>query len=374
MADSPFSFGSGRQSARTSSLFGSPTDSVFGSMPQSVRTDPVFGSVPHSLSGFVPQSVRTDSPFGSVPQSILTHSLSGSGPQSVPTDSPFGSGLQSARTDSLFGSGPQSVPTKAHSRPVAGGISEVSVEPTVNPGIATTKPQSMADSKVMSLKLLIDKKEKRVLFAEAGKDFVDFLFSILSLPLGTITSLLAKQPSMIGSLRNLYNSIENLSKQYIQPNRHKSTILKPKLPVSALPFPLLSLDSPPAAANRKFYGCSNCGNSTYVAGNASTVCPNCRCKMSRELIYVDPPATAAKGVGEEEGGLVKGVVTYMVMDDLGVTPMSTISSITLVNRFNIVDLRVLQEKVVPLGIDEALKLLNASLESKTVLTSVFLEA
>ncbi|KAM7492083.1 hypothetical protein LguiA_035004 [Lonicera macranthoides] len=232
----------------------------------------------------------------------------------------------------------------------------------------------MADSKVMSLKLLIDKKEKRVLFAEAGKDFVDFLSSILSLPLGTITSLLAKQPSMIGSLRNLYNSIENLSEQYIQPNQHKSTFLKPELPVSALPVPLLSLDPPPAAANRKFYCCSNCYN--RVTGDANTLCPNCRCKMSRELIYVDPPATAAaaKGVGEEEGGLVKGVVTYMVMDDLGVTPLSTISSITLLNRFNIVDLSVLQEKVVHLGIDEALKLLKASLESKTVLTSVFLEA
>ncbi|KAM7494953.1 hypothetical protein LguiB_029562 [Lonicera macranthoides] len=235
----------------------------------------------------------------------------------------------------------------------------------------------MADSKVMSLKLLIDKKEKRVLFAEAGKDFVDFLFSILSLPLGTITSLLAKQPSMIGSLRNLYNSIENLSEQYIQPNQHKSTFLKPKLPVSALPVPLLSLDPPPAAANRKFYCCSNCYN--RVTGDANTLCPNCRRKMSRELIYVDPPATAAaattaKGVGEEEGGLVKGVVTYMVMDDLVVTPMSTISSITLLNRFNIVDLSVLQEKGVHLGIDEALKLLKASLESKTVLTSVFLEA
>ncbi|KAM7492082.1 hypothetical protein LguiA_035003 [Lonicera macranthoides] len=279
----------------------------------------------------------------------------------------------------------------------------------------------MADSKVMSLKLLIDKKEKRVLFAEAGKDFVDFLFSILSLPLGTITSLLAKQPSMIGSLRNLYNSIENLSEQYIQPNQHKSTFLKPKLPVSALPVPLLSLDPPPA-------GCSNCSNRNYVAGDASTVCPNCRrsvcskcrSKMSRESLSFGPttysstnlfsssafssstpasfsssafssstpaslfgstpapfssstPAPAVKEV-RKEGGLVKGGVAYMVMDDLGVTPMSTISSITLLNKFNIGDLSVLQEKVVHLGVDEALKLLKVSLESKTVLTSVFLEA
>ncbi|KAG6415134.1 hypothetical protein SASPL_122536 [Salvia splendens] len=54
----------------------------------------------------------------------------------------------------------------------------------------------MSDSKV-SMKLLIDTQGKRVLFAEAGKDCVDFLFHILSLPVATIIG-------MVGSLPNLY--------------------------------------------------------------------------------------------------------------------------------------------------------------------------
>ncbi|XVF83481.1 hypothetical protein PTKIN_Ptkin16aG0491300 [Pterospermum kingtungense] len=37
----------------------------------------------------------------------------------------------------------------------------------------------------VSLKLLVDSTNQRVLFAEAGKDFADFLFNILSLPVGT---------------------------------------------------------------------------------------------------------------------------------------------------------------------------------------------
>ena len=41
--------------------------------------------------------------------------------------------------------------------------------------------KEMSDSKV-SMKLSIDTQGKRVLFAEAGKDCVDFLFHILSLP------------------------------------------------------------------------------------------------------------------------------------------------------------------------------------------------
>ncbi|MCH90559.1 DUF674 family protein, partial [Trifolium medium] len=38
----------------------------------------------------------------------------------------------------------------------------------------------------VQLKLLINKESNKVLFAEAGKDFVDILCSFLTMPLGTI--------------------------------------------------------------------------------------------------------------------------------------------------------------------------------------------
>ncbi|TQE04871.1 hypothetical protein C1H46_009474 [Malus baccata] len=60
------------------------------------------------------------------------------------------------------------------------------------------------------------------------------------------------------------------------------------------------------------------------------------------------------------------------MDNLGVRPMSTISSIAVLNRFNIKEVGALEEKVVNLGIEEGFKLLKASLETNTVLTNVFL--
>ncbi|GFP96283.1 hypothetical protein PHJA_001772400 [Phtheirospermum japonicum] len=141
----------------------------------------------------------------------------------------------------------------------------------------------MANSSV-SLKLLIDTQSKRVLFAEAGKDCVDFLFYILSLPVAKLISLLGKQ-GMVGSLGNLYMQ-----------------------------------------------------------------------------------------VSDSEGGFVKGVVTYMVMDDLVVKPMSTISSITLLNKFNVKEVGALEEKVVNLGMNEVVKLLKAALETKNVLTRVYLNA
>ncbi len=62
----------------------------------------------------------------------------------------------------------------------------------------------------------------------------------------------------------------------------------------------------------------------------------------------------------------------MVMDNLVVKPMSTISSITLLNKYNVVDLTVLEEKTVDFGFAEGVKLLKASMESTNVLTNVFL--
>ena len=74
--------------------------------------------------------------------------------------------------------------------------------------------------------------------------------------------------------------------------------------------------------------------------------------MSDNVNFIDPPRATNVGSSSSEEGYVKGVVTYMVMDDLVVKPMSTISCVTLLNRFNVKDVGVLEEKVVDLGIDE----------------------
>ena len=95
-----------------------------------------------------------------------------------------------------------------------------------------------AASSSVSLKLLIDTKSRKVLFAEANKSTVDFLFHVLSLPVGTVIRLLGKQ-GMVGCVANLYESIESLNETYIQPNQSKDTLLKPK---AAASIPLLSLN------------------------------------------------------------------------------------------------------------------------------------
>ena len=49
---------------------------------------------------------------------------------------------------------------------------------------------------------------------------------------------------------------------------------------------------------------------------------------------------------------VKGVVTYTIMDDLTVTPTSTISIITMFDKFNAKEVGALEENVIGVGMNE----------------------
>ncbi|KAG5533322.1 hypothetical protein RHGRI_027497 [Rhododendron griersonianum] len=228
---------------------------------------------------------------------------------------------------------------------------------------------SSSSKEVITLKLLVDTKNNRLLFAEAGKDFVDFLFILLSLPVSTVVRLLTAK-SMVGCLGNLYDSVENLSDTYMQPNQSKEVLLKPKVAVrSTKASLLLTDDDAPAPAVNKMYNCGYC-SARYVTNDPKATCPNCQRTMSTEVTFV-PSKVVSTGLSGE-GGYVKGVVTYMVMDDLVVIPMSTISGIALLSKFNVTNVASLEEKVVTFGMDEGLKLLKATLHSKMVLTSVFL--
>nr|CAB3488120.1 unnamed protein product [Digitaria exilis] len=65
----------------------------------------------------------------------------------------------------------------------------------------------------IDVKLFVDREKKKVLFAESDKEFVDVLFSFLTMPLGTIVRLLDKQ-SQMGCLDELYKSVEDLSSSH----------------------------------------------------------------------------------------------------------------------------------------------------------------
>ncbi|KAK7270083.1 hypothetical protein RIF29_22982 [Crotalaria pallida] len=212
-----------------------------------------------------------------------------------------------------------------------------------------------SSSTKVTLKLLIDTKREKVLFAEASKAVIDFLFNLLRLPIGTVVRLLTKE-NMVGSLGNLYDSVENLNDSYMQPNQGKEVLLKPRALISSteisgfLPAPNDGDDNKENVVEAKFYMCpSRCKYN--VTSDIKTPCPQCRSDMYSEVRYVGKKVAGEK-VCSTSGGFVKEVVTYMVMDDLVIQPMSTISSITILNKFSVKEVGALQEKVVELGMTE----------------------
>ncbi|KAK8966039.1 hypothetical protein KSP40_PGU018708 [Platanthera guangdongensis] len=211
-------------------------------------------------------------------------------------------------------------------------------------------------SKKITLKLLIDAGNKKVLFAEAEKDFVDFMLSLLLLPLGSVINLVTPQ-NMLGSIAKLYQSVENINDTYLVANLKKSTLLHP----TALPgaSPLLMTGTLATPQPKKTHYCTRCQCQENISDR--NTCTSCGYNVNF-------------GAENEEEGFVKGAVIYMITDDLEVAPMSAISSITLINRFNMKKDLWLEEKTVDVGKEEGIALLAASLQSVTALTDVFLNS
>ncbi|XP_076941222.1 uncharacterized protein LOC143610705 [Bidens hawaiensis] len=196
------------------------------------------------------------------------------------------------------------------------------------------------------------------------------------LPVGTVMGILDKRET-IGGLSKVYKSITDLNIDYLHSNDIKDVLLKPKsmLPLFSdkLPLPNEAFESEstyPPVVYTCINGCN--GGTMYVRATASSngKCAYCRTEISATKNPYDlKPIVNANG-----GGFVKGPVTYMVTDDLVVSPMpaSTVASMNLFNKFNIKDLDSVEERIVRIGPNEGLEILKHSLSSKTVLTDVFL--
>ncbi|XP_047331669.1 uncharacterized protein LOC124935269 [Impatiens glandulifera] len=227
----------------------------------------------------------------------------------------------------------------------------------------------------MSMKLVFHKESKKVLYAEARKDVVDFLFYILTVPVATITRIFSNnKKDMGGCLFNLYKSFENLNSDYIQEDHKiKEDILYPKTSFSVQERLLLPGTRHADHEVRVIlYGCPDCLRNYYVDDYYSdSTCHNCKCKLNNPEVK---KVRLAKSV-ESGPGLVKDLVTYFVMDDLEIKPMSTVSSFSLLNKFNVKDVGDIQEIVVVLGKNEAFKIFEASIKGKgkEMLTSIYID-
>ncbi|XP_020577475.1 uncharacterized protein LOC110022740 [Phalaenopsis equestris] len=217
----------------------------------------------------------------------------------------------------------------------------------------------------ISARFLSNKDQKRIVCAEARSDFIDVLFSFLTLPLGSIVRLMAKQ-SGLGSLDVLYDAVEQLDVKILQTEACKEMLLNPRSP-TAIICEDLKIKNIHNANPRSFYICNESDCLAHPTCYYTYV-KNCRCIYCGKLItnsWVWLKETFGDG-----GIFVDDKTSFMISDDLRVMPTSLMRGYSLLEEWPINDVRSLEERVIDFGTDEMLNLLRRSLVSKNPLTEV----
>ncbi|KAM0919488.1 hypothetical protein ACQ4PT_008196 [Festuca glaucescens] len=210
----------------------------------------------------------------------------------------------------------------------------------------------------VAVKLFIDKEKKRVLFAESDQDFVDVLFSFLTLPLGTIVRLLGKQ-SQVGCLDELYKSVENLSEDHFQTKPCKTMLLYPR---NAAGVHLDRLEVKVDGIDQTwFFACSH--HMGYFSSVPDVSCPFCTTmdKSIRELSEED----TAREI------FAKSRTKFIITDDLQIAPSSTSLMFTLMDKLGLQEQGNIEEVVLELDSSKIISLLGRAVLSKQPLTGLY---
>ncbi|XP_020243390.1 uncharacterized protein LOC109821625 [Asparagus officinalis] len=215
--------------------------------------------------------------------------------------------------------------------------------------------------KPISVKILENMVTNKVVYAEAGSDFVDVLLSFLTFPLGSIVKLMNCQSSL-GCVDNLYGSVELLATtgDFIKSDECKNMLLSPKL------YPHFNCDDQILRIGTKLstdctvLGCETC----YNAGSNE-----CKHNIGRVILNeINPKMPNA--VTRSGGGYAERALRFMVTDEMAVAPVSHISVIGAIKELR-VPVSILFENEVKLGEREVLNLLKACLISSNPLSQIF---
>ncbi|KAL8473485.1 hypothetical protein ACS0TY_030352 [Phlomoides rotata] len=203
-----------------------------------------------------------------------------------------------------------------------------SVKSEARSSLHQIKKETTSHAKKMVLKVMFQKSTKKFLFAQAEEDFVEFLFSLLIIPLGLVERLLGSN-TCLNNIDNLYRSIADLiDDKYLKNQNIKANLTKP--------------------VPSEYYS-SNCF--LLMRGDAR------QCVLYPDMVYC-----------YSDGRLfVEGSRTYMVTDDLTVTRLCVSTSLSVLNEMK-VSLSDVEEVELQIGLEEALNILKASLTSTCALT------
>ncbi|CAK9191360.1 unnamed protein product [Sphagnum troendelagicum] len=236
------------------------------------------------------------------------------------------------------------------------------------------KPEvkSKESANLVRVQLLVQKSNKRVLYMEAGKGFVDVLFSFLRLPTGAFIKLMSEGldewPG--GAISNVFKSVENLSSSLLN-DGCKDILLSPRPASGYCASSLLGIQGVESCAIR-YYICSSfsCRGTPTMTRNVGDYCARCKSlSMTKEI--VESPESLAPKLLSEAPAITAGYKNFMITDDLEIYPTSAIKSIVLLNKLKVENMSDLDNIEIAVSSTQALQLLQASLRTRSALNEVF---
>ncbi|KAM0003125.1 hypothetical protein Hdeb2414_s0297g00860121 [Helianthus debilis subsp. tardiflorus] len=206
------------------------------------------------------------------------------------------------------------------------------------------------DEAKISIKVIVDKVNKRVVCAEVDYSFVDILFSFVTLPMGTIARLLGthddKKFECLGSFNNLYHSLKDLPERYLS-TECKSMLLNPRslsydycrnleLKIDDTePIQYLVCNNVCCYSCLQFMSCINVSSKD----NRPRRCQRCCCLMGFQ------ESNWHSGVFEVSSSVfVSDTATFIVTDDLCVEPYNLARSIRLLTDLGITNINHIEER------------------------------
>nr|KYP77209.1 hypothetical protein KK1_021488 [Cajanus cajan] len=225
------------------------------------------------------------------------------------------------------------------------------------------------EEKTIPLRYWVDERQNTVVIAEAKGDFVDALFSLLTLPLGTIIRLGNKfeQPVEIGCINNLYQSVQDLlSLNDFWNKMCKEMLLSPRNPLEASCQRLkVNVDD---TQPTKYFMCHSCSKSSnlWVSTFDGARC-YCGKLMRKEMeLLVEEPKEDADGGNSV---FVKGDAMFLIHDDLRVLRSSPSDSVPPFVKHRHKDLSKMTEKSQNVGMKEVILL--SFISGRTCMSCLF---
>ncbi|KAG0598009.1 hypothetical protein M758_12G037300 [Ceratodon purpureus] len=236
--------------------------------------------------------------------------------------------------------------------------------------------------------LFRSRKTKQVMFLEAGKDFVDTLFSFLILPMGTIIHILSQgvqYVSPFGGISCIFESVDStflhLDKKYlVQP---RPAVVGCICPSSMVEFDL-PLQTELVAANimqpnqystpLTVYRCVRGPACNLFSIKEGARCGECHAGSSPYACYKfsDGPYSVQRKIppASEAIGFVKENFKFIVTDKLEIKPSTLITSMSVLKNLEITS-NDLESNEATVSITQVLLLLHSAVISKTCLNDVF---